>query len=264
MFWIISILTNTTLTGEEKENDFMRRSILELVPKRFLCPYCGEWHEMISFCGKLGGYDKSNKLILHCTKNPYPRGNIVTNRYYDWGEKGRYIVWFSYSDCYCYVERPCDLINKPYVLEKEFSISKIEESDNLPVITYQLMEYTTAWSADWSCCRKKCPFERNCRLASLNNDDSMILLKHRFGFEFDKDEYFKPKQSNKPEVKQVEQSNKPKVKQIDYAKLMCKDKYCSINDVGIEITCKSESKQDKYAKLVYKSKYYSINDVGNV
>ena len=47
--------------------------IFNLPIKRYICPYCGKWHEL-NGKHKLGDYTHINPLILHC---PYTHNNVI-------------------------------------------------------------------------------------------------------------------------------------------------------------------------------------------
>ena len=49
----------------------MERKLLELTPKRFLCPYCGEWHDWGERF-ELGYYDSISYVArFACPNTPY-------------------------------------------------------------------------------------------------------------------------------------------------------------------------------------------------
>ncbi|MCI9177121.1 MAG: hypothetical protein HFJ28_00670 [Clostridia bacterium] len=166
----------------------MDTRILNLTPLRYLCPYCGEWHE---WTGKhLGNYDsKYNCIELPCLREKklaedakYSENvlirNIDTTSFY-----------FTSSHCYILTTRLCCYAA---ISEKlSIAISEMQESISEPIVTFR-RELRTYYhlsnpAADGSCSR--CHFGDHCNPKKLGIEAHDCDISIPFGFEFDWAEY---------------------------------------------------------------------------
>lgn len=139
----------------------MEVTFLDFPLKRYLCPYCGEWHE----CSDYKHFGDS-KIKLPCPKLQ-PSNN--------------YSIFFLNDYLYFSVDLFCR--NFYQTLEGRISVSSIEESNEFPRITF---DFNIAVDDFYFC--RDCIFKHQCnifKLACLNPGNN---IKITLGFEFSEDE----------------------------------------------------------------------------
>ena len=157
----------------------MNPKLLKLKPKRYLCPYCGEWHEW-ELNYPLEVYDgEVYEASFICSNQP-----IGCN-------KGKYTIFFrdcnDYDFDYCFysTEPLCKRAN--FELEGKIKIKAITESSDEPRVTFKVPFKPRKTVGTYECL--DCDSRRVCNLVSLSDagyDDHMEIP---FGFEFDRDDY---------------------------------------------------------------------------
>lgn len=170
----------------------MDRALLDLVPKRYLCPYCGEWHEWPFRC-ELAYYDFECDQI-YCPNFSKIDGGSVSFHIEN-GDDDIFLCCNFYE-----ASDQCD-----YVMQNaDIAISKIIEHVNEPIVTFKVRLVFDEYPACASCYRVK-----KCNLAKLWNErDIGSDIEVMMGFEFDEEEYKKvSKEWMRHRIKQLEQAN---------------------------------------------------------
>ena len=151
----------------------MERKLLELTPKRFLCPYCGEWHDWGERF-ELGYYDSISYVArFACPNTPYGCN------------AGNYRIYFYNDYCYFSTDSICRRANQS--IEGEIPISSIIESADKPIVTFEV-EFTTAEEVGSYECRN-CSYRSTCNCVKLGDAGDKRHMTITLGFEFDKDDY---------------------------------------------------------------------------
>ncbi len=150
----------------------MEKGLLGLKPERFLCPYCGEWHDWNSY-HKLGDYDF--QTIFNCP-------NIPSNSY-----RGCYII-YSYGDSLNYsTEKICERAKQ--VMSGEIPIDCIIEHSDKPIVTFSV-PFTADSPVGSTICRT-CEYVDHCNCVKLGDEGNNLDMTITFGFEFEQSEYEK-------------------------------------------------------------------------
>ena len=156
----------------DKEDIFVEKGLLGLKPERFLCPYCGEWHDWNSY-HKLGDYDF--QTIFNCP-------NIPSNSY-----RGCYII-YSYGDSLNYsTEKICERAKQ--VMSGEIPIDCIIEHSDKPIVTFSV-PFTADSPVGSTICRT-CEYVDHCNCVKLGDEGNNLDMTITFGFEFEQSEYEK-------------------------------------------------------------------------
>lgn len=158
----------------DKEDVFVEKELLTLIPKRFLCPYCGEWHEWDK--NALAYYDSYNyRAKFSCPSCPgHP--NI-----------GRFTVYFSDDYCYYTVDKVC--VRAYQAMNGKVLISSIQEKIEVPAVTFDV-DFTAASSIGRQRC-SDCDFNGKCNFQMLGDQGDGCNMKITFGFEFEQSSYEK-------------------------------------------------------------------------
>lgn len=162
-------------TNCDKEDVFVEKKFLNLTPKRFLCPYCGEWHEWTE-PHELGYYDSiSYKTSLVCSNAP-----IGCN-------KGNYEIFFHNGYCYYTTERQCGRARLE--LDGRIAIDSIIESVGEPTVTFKVpfVPYSNVGS---DCC-SDCRSMHVCNVVNLADKGDTHNMEITLGFEFEQSDYDK-------------------------------------------------------------------------
>ena len=153
----------------------MERKLLELTPKRFLCPYCGEWHDW----GKryeLGYYDSINYAAkFSCSNIPYGCN------------AGNYRIYF-YND-YCYFSTESICVKATQSMEGKIPISSIIGSADKPIVTFEVPFTAKNYVGSDECSNCRCISICNC--VKLGDEGDNRHMTFTFGFEFDREDYYK-------------------------------------------------------------------------
>lgn len=155
----------------DKEDIFVEKGLLGLTPKRFLCPYCGEWHDWNSY-HKLGDYVQTN---FYCP-------NIPSNSY-----RGCYIIYF-YGDSLNYsTQKICERAKQ--VMSGEIPIDCIIEHLDKPIVTFSV-PFTADSPVGSTTCRT-CEYVDHCNCVKLGDEGNNLDMTITFGFEFEQSDYEK-------------------------------------------------------------------------
>ena len=150
----------------------MEKGLLGLTPKRFLCPYCGEWHDWNSY-HKLGDYDFQTNF--YCP-------NIPSNSY-----RGCYIIYF-YDDSLNYsTQKICERAKQ--VMSGEIPIDCIIEHSDKPIVTFSV-PFTADSPVGSTTCRT-CEYVDHCNCVKLGDEGNNLDMTITFGFEFEQSDYEK-------------------------------------------------------------------------
>lgn len=172
------IYTNTLLKkGENKlltrhhyirKEVQLRQGLLEIVPKSYICPFCGKWHEFQVSDHNLEKHKFSKdtfRIILRCQQNHLASYVIYTNKENILG---------------CSIKWPC----LPRSID--LCIKNIKESENEPIVTYEI-EFTTYYRSLSRC--HNCRLYDICTLQKLGKNGDGRHIKLTLGFKFNKKEY---------------------------------------------------------------------------
>ena len=196
----------------------MERKLLNLIPKRYLCPYCGEWHEW-SKSHSLGDY-KFFTAQFSCPLVERKLLNLIPERYicpycgewHEWSKShslwnyqffpaqfscdehsrrrgfSNYSIIFSdFSDdyLYYYTDSICGIAEQ--AIKGKIPISSIVESSELPRVTFDV-DFTVANEVGINQC-SGCYFKWKCNVCRLGAQGDGRHMKITFGFEFDQSDY---------------------------------------------------------------------------
>lgn len=136
----------------------MEQSFLNLKPKRFLCPCCGEWHVWNK--KELGIYDSEVYTAIHRCSNG----------------KGDFGICFTKGDCFYRIKNMCIMS----ALEGYIPISSRIESEDKSIVVF--CDYCV-FVTDDNC--KFCDYKyKKCKPTS----ESLHKIDIKFGFEFEQSE----------------------------------------------------------------------------
>lgn len=142
----------------------MKEDLLDLVPKRYLCPFCGEWHYMRRAL-ELSSFDsEEEEETLYCESERYYRNNNEMKIYF--------------ADGKCHYRTLHDCKNYDLKLQGSIPISDILESSDKPQVTFSV-PFTA---------KKFCSACQMCKLSEIGDGCQMDI---KFGFEFGQSEYNK-------------------------------------------------------------------------
>ena len=156
----------------------MKKEFLNLIPKRFLCPYCGEWHEWeephelgyyIFDTNWLGTKGIRREVKLFCT-------NIKGNRV-SFSKRGDALSYEIPSICrYSY-----------YPIEGTIPISSIVENRDKPIVAFDVA-YTTSQEVGTNYCGE-CKNQKHCNFKKLGDEADNQHNTINLGFEFEQSQY---------------------------------------------------------------------------
>ena len=153
----------------------MEKEFLNLTPKHFLCPYCGEWHEWTE-PHELGYYDSSNcEAAFECSNVP------------SGCNEGDYRIYFYEGYLYYSTERMCRRADQ--TMNGRISISSIVEDPDRPIVTFDVA-FTSNSDVGRSEC-SDCRFKEQCNLVRLGDKGDNCHMTITFGFEFEQSDYNK-------------------------------------------------------------------------
>lgn len=153
----------------------MEKELLNLTPKRFLCPYCGEWHPWRQ-SHELGYYDSSRYQAAHvCADAPYG-----TN-------EGNYKIYFENGYCYYSTEAMCNRARLN--LSGKVAISSIVESLDRPTVTFKVPFRSDSDVGSRIC--ETCRTRHICNLVKLGDAGDHRNMEITLGFEFEQSDYDK-------------------------------------------------------------------------
>lgn len=155
----------------------MNEKFLGLTPERYLCPYCGQWHDWPkdTYPFYLGCYDikwKDN-VKLTCTQaGPFDL-------------RGYYKFYIMNGSLYYEIQDLCRRYRTE--LEGRIAISDIVESCEGPFITFECPVQISSPIGPKHCaeCKEKCVCATYQQAVETGSQDTKI----RFGFKFDEDNY---------------------------------------------------------------------------
>ena len=153
----------------------MEKEFLNLTPKHFLCPYCGEWHEWTE-PHELGYYDSSNcEAAFECSNAP------------SGCNKGDYRIYFYAGYLYYSTERMCGRANQ--AMNGRIPISSIVEDPDRPIVTFNVAFTSNSDVGRYEC--SDCRFKEQCNLVRLGDKGDNCHMTITFGFEFEQSDYNK-------------------------------------------------------------------------
>lgn len=191
----------------------MEKELLNLKPKRVLCPYCGEWHEWDKI-HELGYYDSCKcKARFWCPDVPS-----------DCNE-GDYRVFFKDGYCYYSTEQQCLIggLN----LEGKVAIASITESADNPIVTFKV-PFKPHWKVGGFIC-SGCGTSHICNILNLADKGNSEDMEITFGFEFEQSDYDELAQSailerKKRKLRELENAMRAKERELQERENVLKDK----------------------------------------
>ena len=154
----------------------MHEELLNLRPKRVLCPYCGQWHE----------WESNRSLIDFSFNQPY---NMICNT-----EEKEYQFNSDYCEFYfansCIFYEGSQLCGRSSIQPHgRIPISSIQESREKPIVTFEI-SFTTQDIVGREKC-KTCDFVKDCNICNLGDLGDHRNITITMGFEFEESEYEK-------------------------------------------------------------------------
>lgn len=154
----------------------MEKELLNLTPKRFLCPFCGEWHEW-KLVHELSYYDSTSySAELECALRRE-------------GYKERKMR-FHFADDKCHYRTFPSCGRASLELDGSIPIGNIVESLDKPQMTFDVLftpKNCIGNSACSDCDSKDC----NCQLVKLADAGDWRQITLKLGFEFEQSDYDK-------------------------------------------------------------------------
>lgn len=151
----------------------MERKLLELTPKRFLCPYCGEWHDWGERF-ELVYYDSMNYTAKFACPDA-PTGYSI----------GFYRIYFYNDYCYFSTDSICGRAKQS--MEGKIPISSIIESADKPIVTFEVEFITAEEVGSYEC--RNCSYSSTCNCVKLGDAGDKRHMTITFGFEFEEYDY---------------------------------------------------------------------------
>ena len=215
----------------------MNRKLLELVPKRYLCPFCGKWHEWTEH-SPLQYYDSDRrKYVIDEFINIFDCDNKVDRIFVDKIFK-KYVIYVDRGYLCYYVGPFCEHywdFTSSFINEK-ISIESIKEHSDQPIVTFDIdfsIEFMRHLFGTTTCEHCECR-EDGCNIIKCDSENHSSV-KITLGFEFEQSEYIKfsnvgqqleckernedqenevaPKNEGNLQQLQAEQSAQPKLKE---------------------------------------------------
>lgn len=154
----------------------MNEKLLKLTPQRYLCPYCGEWHEWEG--NSLDWYDTpSYTAEFSCPSCPGRRSI------------GKYAIYILDGYCNYEVESVC---SSSQSIKGKIPISSIQESLEYPIVTFNV-NFTAERDigrSRYSDC-SGCTFSGYCNSQKLGEQGDGRNIEITLGFEFKQSDYVK-------------------------------------------------------------------------
>ncbi len=155
----------------------MDQELLKLTPRRFLCPYCGKWHDWKNE-HELEYYNSAVKYaVCTCPNEPYS---------YD---LSHYVIYFQDGYCYYSTEAMCNRVNVNQSSDDRISIFSIIESTDSPCVTFEVPITTEEDVGSYEC--ENCAYEDQCIYVKLGDEGDNRNMTITFGFEFEQSDYNK-------------------------------------------------------------------------
>ena len=147
----------------------MDKRLLSLIPKRYLCPFCGKWHENKEL-HHLGFYDFKYPAEFRC------HGGFYGNSY-----------GFYFSDDFFYFSTDSICRKAEKGIRGNIAISSIEESSEFHRVTFDVDFTTTDLVSGYAC--SCCKLEDKCNVCRLGKQGDGHHIKITLGFEFEQYDY---------------------------------------------------------------------------
>lgn len=152
----------------------MEKKLLDLTPKRFLCPYCGEWHNWDSY-HELGYYASYSYQANNCP-------NIPSN-----GNQSCYRIYFSGDYLNYSTKGICGRAEQN--MSGQVPIDSIIEHSDKPIVTFSV-PFTADSQVGSNICQT-CGYVDHCNFVKLGDEGDNRHMTITFGFEFEQSDYEK-------------------------------------------------------------------------
>lgn len=154
----------------------MEKELLNLTPKRFLCPYCGEWHRWSEAdkwyeARELGFYNSCKcQAEFECSNAPCSCN------------AGVYRIFFEDGYCYYTIAQRCEMVLD---CKGKIGIASIIESANKLIVTFKV-PFNLYRDVGSTCC-SDCTARQVCNFVKLADRGNMEIT---LGFAFDQSDYY--------------------------------------------------------------------------
>ena len=167
----------------------MNPKLLKLKPKRYLCPYCGEWHEW-ELSNPLEDYDGEEWEIYDSWEGEYVVSTGVAdlrcpNDLEDYDDRH---IYFRFKEGKCYFKTFSECDSKKEI-DSRILINDIVESDKKPRVIFHVPFTSETEVNNMSC--EDCGSKDVCIVCKLGEKNDGYHMEIPFGFEFDKDDYMR-------------------------------------------------------------------------
>lgn len=174
---------NYQANSYSKEDVFVRKELLKLCPKRYLCPFCGEWHEWRERESlEFFDYYYTANYCCHHYLDHYMNHLKESLYHHD-----NYELYFEDDYCYYTIELWCSVSDLK--IEGKIKIEDITEDANEPIVTFEV-PFEPPYEVGRKLC-ENCGIRCLCNIANLvaqsDSRDTEITL----GLEFEKSDYDK-------------------------------------------------------------------------
>lgn len=155
----------------------MEKELLKLKPKRFLCPYCGEWHEW-NRRTPIEYHDNCNLKAYFVCSNALNE-NLCKAGSYGIYHDNFYLYWSTRAVC-----------QKAHLeMNEKIPISAIREDPYRPIITFDALFISDNPVGSDEC--RNCLFVDKCNCAQLGDKGDKRGMIIKLGFEFEQSDYDK-------------------------------------------------------------------------
>lgn len=232
----------------------MNQKLLHLTPKRYLCPYCGEWHDWeLSY--ELGYYDSSSyKAELGCEKQ------------FSYCNHREMKVYFFDGYCYYRTIPTCSKGNLD--IDNKIPIEDIVESSEEPRVTFDV-PFTAGSDVGRSKC-SDCDSRNICLMCKLGDENNSRHMHITFGFEFKQSDYEKFSNAALLARKEKELKEREQVKENKEDTTMANNifnmnmEFGSNKDENIASTLMGVAVKNGDSWRIYDKKKKEVTDIGNM
>ena len=188
----------------------MRKELLKLKPKQYLCPYCGNWHR----------WENPHSLDYFNANAPAELADpskadssIDAPLYLRECVRRRFTIWFDDKYFHITTDEICwqyhiQFDDDEEIPKEKLLIDDFEEIANEAKVVYKVFVRLSRPVRDVACVL--CPFYMECKAEkSIAKSVDWKMLQFAFGFEFDRDEFNKIMGIQEEEEEEFEDDEQP-------------------------------------------------------
>ena len=221
----------------------MEKELLTLIPKRFLCPICGEWHKW-KHSHPLEYYDSNSPAEF--TESPKDCAN------------DRYTIFVDDEYLYYTTGKMCGHANLN--LNGKIQIESIIENADQPIVTFDVpfKAENKVGRDEYDC--SGCDWCSECNLIKLSENGDSIHMKIPLGFEFEQSDYMRFAKMGKIAHKKIKEDATTMKNNIFNLNL----EFGPNKDENIASTLMGIAVKNEDNWRIYDKKKKEITDVGDI